>query len=67
VEGCAGEEVRELHPDLAGEGGLGTCTEDEDTYGGWGGPEAFDVEAGAGARGMDGVAEGCRCVSKQPL
>lgn len=50
--------MRELHPDFAGKGGLGACTEDEDSDGRWGGAETFDVEACAGARGMDGIAEG---------
>lgn len=58
MEGCAGKEVRELHPYFAREGGFGAGAEDEDSDGGWVGPEAFDVEAGAGAGGMDRVAEG---------
>lgn len=45
VEGGAGEHVGELDPDFAREGRFGTCSEDEDTDRGWGGAEAFDVEA----------------------
>lgn len=58
MEGCPGVEVRELHPDFAGKRRFGSCTEDEDSDGRWGGPETLDVEARAGARGMDGIAEG---------
>lgn len=58
VEGCAREEVDELVPDVAGEGGLRARAEDEEADGGRGGADVGDVLTGAGSEGVEGVAEG---------
>lgn len=60
MEGGAGEEVGELQPDFAGEGGFGACAEEEEPNWGRVRPEAFDVYAGACAGWVEGVAEGWR-------
>lgn len=42
MDGCTGEEVGELVPDGAGEGGFGAGTEDEETDGWRFEADAFD-------------------------
>lgn len=54
----AGEEVGELLPYFAGEGGFGAGAEDEEPDGWRVGAQAGDGGVGAGAGGVEGVAEG---------
>lgn len=58
VKGGAGEEMGELEPDFAGEGGFGAGAEDEEAHGRRVGTKAFDVDACAGARRVEGVSKG---------
>lgn len=55
MESCVSEEVGELDPEFAGEGGFGAGAEDEEADGGWVGPEAGDGYAGACKGGVEGI------------
>ena len=58
VEGDVGEHVRELAPDVAGEGGFCAGADDEDAHWWWEGFGVFDLAAGAGWGWVEGVS-GC--------
>jgi len=57
VERGTREHVGQLVPDIAGEGGFGTRSKDEEADGWWGGADILDVPASTGRGRVEGVAE----------